>query len=75
MNLLIFSLKTSWEGKKATFAIVSPFYSAPQSTSLLWGGGGGGGGASFLSMPMENTGCHLDNNYANILIFANANVA
>ena len=40
-----------------------------------WGGGGGGlGPASFLPMQMENTGCHSGNIYADILIFANANV-
>ena len=42
------------------------------------GGGGGGGGvwpASFLPMPMKNTGCHSGNFYADISIFANANVA
>ena len=41
-------------------------------------GGGGGGGvwpASFLPIPMENTGYHSGNVYADILIFANANVA
>ena len=36
---------------------------------------GGGGQIHFLPMPMENTGCHSGNIYADILIFANANVA
>ena len=39
------------------------------------GGGGGGGQIHFLPMPMENTGFHSGNIYADILIFANANVA
>ena len=39
------------------------------------GGGGGGGPATFLPMPMENTGCQSGNIYADILTFANANVA
>ena len=29
-------------------------------------GGGGGDAASFLQMPMENTGCHSGNIYADI---------
>ena len=38
--------------------------------------GGGGDGASLIfPMPMENNGCHSGNIYADILIFANANVA
>ena len=35
--------------------------------------GVGVGPASFLSMPMENTGCYSGNICADILIFANAN--
>ena len=41
----------------------------------IMGGGGGVGPASFLPMPMENTLCNSGNIYADILIFANANVA
>ena len=42
---------------------------------IIGGGGGGVGRALFLTMPMENTGCHSGNIYADILIFANANFA
>ena len=42
---------------------------------IIGGGGGGGGPASFLPMPMKNTGCHSGNIYADILIFANATEA
>ena len=43
---------------------------------IIGGGGGGGvGPASFLPMTMENSLCHSGNIYANILIFANVNVA
>ena len=42
---------------------------------IIEGGGGGGWGHFILSMPIENTGCHSGNIYADILIFANANVA
>ena len=37
--------------------------------------GGGVWPASFLPMPMENTGCQPGNIYADILTSANANVA
>ena len=49
------------------------------SFTNAYNGGGGVGLASVLLMPilpkMENTVCHLGNIYADILIFANANVA
>ena len=42
---------------------------------IMGRGGGVVGPASLLPMPMENTGCHSGKIYADILIFANANVA
>ena len=45
------------------------------NTMPIIGGGGVVWPAPFLPMPIENTGCHSSYIYADILIFANANVA